>query len=418
MAQKNYVQGTALLNGRFSISHISILLVYAFIFVMFTSGHLYSQGGEETYGSPQAIVRMNRPIGDATLSANFMVKIGLFYSLNSGGGISIAAGGWARNDYFQSSSNVSLNYIFYPSAIGNKDPEAHTKYRNLNKRMVNLSISTLLTVSLGGRTDWYYEEINPMYFGNRSGVYNSYQNAFTLGTTFITFPKGTYNNITSPRNRSQHLIFLQVKVGGQPSAYSEPGYFNTFMLNVCEDYLHDIIGPLADLRDRFYTGGGSAQIRLCDRILLKYYTETYTGNSYVDKQDYPDLVLPSIPRRGKSGKIKSLYERFAYQDAGQLGLNKARNFACIEYQGLEAGKISVGSGFVYANVEFFLGGQGGMWNAWSQHVIHNLVSVEKNKTVFDPEGTEKLHHFNFDYNPYKGKKAKLIMGLNFDCNTR
>jgi hypothetical protein len=357
---------------------------------------------ENQFGSPEAVALMNKPIGDAGVSSNLIVKTGLFFSWNTGACLSLAAGGWARSDWFQGSANVSFNLVLGKKGLGNKDSKNGLK--NLNRNMVNLCLSTMLTVNLGSNPRWFYEEINPMYYGNRSGVYNSYQSAFTLGTTFITYPKGTYNNITSPRNRSQQLVFVQLKVGGgQAKDTIQQRYFNSFVFNMCEDYLGDFVQPFADLRDRFYTGGGSMHFRFLNHYKVKAYTETYSGNSYVDKQDYPDLVIPE-----KRFALKKHHTRFAYQDAGQLGLNKARTFIAFEYQGFDLeGSLPQLHSYLPKDFEFFIGSQGGMANAWSQHLIHNCVSEERNRTVFDKDKkAEKLHLFN-----YTNSKPQLIFGI-------
>lgn len=353
---------------------------------------------QEVFG----IEEMNKPIGAADLRYNVVFRGSVFFSWNAGFGLSLAVGGWIRNNYIQGSSNLSVNYFLGKYAMGNR--YNISGFFNKSNSLLMVNYSNFLTLKLGPQVNWYYEEINPLYFGSNTGVFNSFKHAFTVGTTTVALPKGTYNNITSPRNRSQQLVFFQIKVGGTETTSNE-ATMNSFQVNIVEDFFGNFVAPFADLRDRFFTGGGSLAIRFADRYVLKYFTETYTGNSYVDKQDYPDLVLLDQNRWAILPKNKKLPRVYAYQDIGQIALNTARNFGVLSYT--PKGSLNAGA------VQVFIGTTGGNGNAWTQHLIHNCVGINKNQKVFSDGNkglkSEKLHHFKYDHRP-----AKLMFGFNFE----
>jgi hypothetical protein len=298
------------------------------------------------------------------------------------GSLGVAMGGWLKNDYLQFSTNIAYTMVLGTYGLGNKSDRLQSR---INNKLFYLTISNYLTGNLFSKTNWYLEEINPMYFGHASGVYNSYQNAITIGTSFITIPKGTYRNIVTPRNRSQQLITLQAKFG--PSANG----LNSVIFHLYEDYLGSFFVPLSDMRDRFFTGGGNLQLRIMQFYTLKYFTETYTGNSYIDKQDYPDLIT-NVERRNTwpKKKYKGYYTRFAFQDNGQLGFNRARSLLIVEIPIKISNPQSINS-----TVEFVYGWSGTMQSGWQQHLIHSLFKERKTKTFLNTESNERLHQFDY-----------------------
>ncbi|MES1221745.1 MAG: hypothetical protein ABUT20_39975 [Bacteroidota bacterium] len=249
------------------------------------------------------------------------------------------------------------------------------------------------------KSKYIYEEINPFYYGNSPVIYSPYRNAITLGTSFVTMPRGTYNNMMNARNRTQQLLYIQARVDG-------------FQLNVYEDYLLVTDGPLAqwicDNRDRYYTGGGNIQVRLSPFARLKIYSEMYTGTSYVDKQDYPDVAFPdSRPAHIlRKSKADALNRKYAYQDPGQMSFNRARNFICLDYaigakmyELNKAGRVFWCKNFYNHQVQFILGRQNGEKNMLQQNFIHNLNKVDRDsKEKTNTRSFSSLHHFDFSDN--------------------
>lgn len=333
---------------------------------------------------------------------NFRFTCAVYFILNGGSGFSLSAGSWieARGGY-QPSLNSSLNLFYSGNNLGNANfyGEQEIKGVNPNKWLVNMVFSPLLTKRLYPSTN-HYDEINPFYFGTSSVIFNNYRNALTIGASFVTMPRGTYNNISTARNRTQQLLFMQVK-------------FNRFQFNIYEDYLiFTSLGAfqwLCDNRDRYYTGGGNIQVQVHPFYKLKIYSEMYTGNSYVDKQDYPDYAYPD-EKPDLQRKKRNIHRKYAYQDPGQQSFNKARNFLCLE---VNAGAMSAYHGFPdllryprYNNItQILLGRQGGSLNMLQQNFIHNGNPINRDNK--DRTRASSLHHFDYRDNFF----PKTIAGI-------
>ena len=212
-----------------------------------------------------------------TSGYNYRLKLTAYAFITGGWGIGLGFSNWITYKRFQPTQNFSINAVCGKNNLGNRD-------KANNKWQLNAISSSVLTVALQNKLMQNYSEINPFYFGNSSGSFSNYRHSFSIGSSFVAMPKGRGRNVMTPRNRSQQLIYIQIKSGD-------------FQLNLYEDFLiftdYELFQMLADNRDRYYTGGGNIQIRVNKFYTLKYYTEMYTGNSYMDRDDYPDLVVPN-----------------------------------------------------------------------------------------------------------------------------
>ena len=340
----------------------------------------------------------------------FRISVSTFFILNGGWGFSIGAGSWVDIKGIQPSLAVNLvvyakgnslgNALFYGDEANTKrgDSPSDLEFFNPNRTLATIMFSPMLTRRLG-KAKYTFEEINPFYFGGSSVIFSPYRNAITIGTTFITMPKGTYNNIMTARNRSQQLLYIQYRADG-------------FQINVYEDYLLFTDQAwsqwLCDNRDRYYTGGANVQVRLSPFARLKFYSEMYTGSSYVDKQDYPDLAFPnSQPAHMLSRKkADAINRKYAYQQPGQKAFNRARNFLCFEYalqakmyQNHIASDFFNYSSIYNHNVQLIYGKQNGQKSMFQQNFIHNLNSIDRDsKSHSKKSHPSSLHHFDFTDN--------------------
>ncbi len=335
-------------------------------------------------------------------------QISIYSIIRGGYGLSLASGFAYNTSWWQASLNASLNFMLGKNNIGSykrwSDRKNIKLKDNPNWWLATIAFSPMLTVGSKKRY-LYYEELNPMYFGYSSVIGNNFLHAFTLGTTFITMPKGRNSNIVTPRNRSQHLLYMQIKSAD-------------FLLNVVEDYLvfteWGAFQFLADNRDRYYTGGGNIQFRVNHFYKIKFYTETYTGTSYPDYLDYPDVGSPG-KRPYFRLRSKTLREKYAYQDPGQKSLNNSRNFFVFEHPFNNTNSLTNNiSGFT--NLQFYFGWAGGLVNGLQQHLIHNSMSISRNVSLRDTKGRkDQLHHFDYKVPPHDA--GRMIIGAGTVINS-
>lgn len=379
---------------------VVLLVVYLTIL-----SKLYAQNNDYKNA---AILSNNAFYGSNGKKSHLGAQITVYNIIRGGYGISFASGFAYNNSWWQSSLNASINFIFGKNNLGNykrwDDKKNINLKNNPNWWLCTIAFSPMITFGSQNRYT-FYEELNPMYFGYSSAIGNNFKHAFTLGTTFITMPKGKYANIVTPRNRSQHLLYLQFKSGD-------------FLLNVVEDYLafteYGIFQALADNRDRYYTGGGSVQFRINSFYKLKFYTETYTGTSYPDYLDYPDVASPNRKPYFRF-KSKTLREKYAYQDPGQKSLNNSRNFFEFEIPyTIQNNLTSRIDGF--SNIQLYMGWSGGLVNGLQQHLIHNAMPIGRNVALRDYKNRkDQLHHFDYKVPPHDA--GRMIFGLGLTTNT-
>ncbi|MCX6352758.1 MAG: hypothetical protein NTX03_13010, partial [Bacteroidetes bacterium] len=258
-----------------------------------------------------------------------------------------------------------------------------------------------------------YEEIDPFYFGYSSAVYNNYKSAITLGTAFVTRPRGKGNNIMTARNRSQQLTTIQIKAGVNDKTKS------CIILNAYEDYLvftETELGQIfADNRDRYYTGGGSLQFRYNQFVKFKFFSDVYTGNSYKDQFNRPDLITEDS--FGNHGGIRRFFSgvrrasRYSYQDDGQPNYNRGRSMLEIDYTPaydprLVLPRVDLSS----TTISLLVGVSGGAGNMWLQNAVHNSLSI--NKKVNGADKPDRFHRFYVG----KDKPSIFIMGAKTDLN--
>jgi len=322
-------------------------------------------------------------------------------------GLSLGFTNWITYTRLQPSENFSINAHFGKNNLGNRN-------KPYNHWQLNVISSTCLTYAFSNDQSQHYDEINPFYFGNSSGAFQNYKHSITLGSSFVALPKGIGRNVTTPRNRSQQLVYLQVKTGD-------------FQINVYEDYLvftdNKFFGMLADNRDRFYTGGGNVQLRINKNFIAKYYTEIYTGNSYPDQDDYPDFVDVSDTTRanffchmyGTVGPRRPL--KYAYQDPGQNMFNRGRNFIALQMSSrliTSNRQTLVNPHYTNDNLQVMLGLHRGVAEMWQQNLIHSLNKVDKDlpRDKCGKIRADRLHLFK-PYQPRIGFCRRLTGGVAF-----
>ena len=349
----------------------------------------------------------------------YFCKFSAIVSLGGGTHLSASLGVWKNTFDLQPSLNTSFNWTLGYNNFGSRMAQ--------NQRTKGTIIfSPLLLVRCGGATS-RVAEVNPFYFGYSSGVLSDYQNYVALGTSFVAAPKGLDKNIMTARNRSQQLLFVGFKIGWD-SSY--------IMFNMYEDYFlgtNNLLQALADNRDRFFTGGGNLQLCINHYYTIKYYTETYTGNSYIDHIQYPDIVYPydTIGSKTGFGRIFSgprRYRRYAYQDPGQTAFNQGRDILVFEYSG------KLGNQFHQQDISKYhhtgkamvmIGRQGFRGNMWQQNLIHNFISVDKPTGLGPKEEGERYHRFkprsenlssdaDRDGNKSDYKPRKIIVGFGYN----
>ncbi len=337
---------------------------------------------------------------------NYRFKFTAYAFVTGEYGFSLGFSNWVTYNRWQPAENFSINAHFGKNNIGNRN-------KAYNKWQLNVISSFFLTYGFSNRRVEFFDEINPFYFGNSSAIFHNYNHAITLGSSFVALPKGIGRNIQTPRNRSQQLVYLQWKHGG-------------FQFNIYEDYLvftdNAFFGMLADNRDRYYTGGGNIQLRLNKNFTLKYYTEMYTGNSYTDRDDYPDLVTEdttdgnyfSYPM-GSIGPRRVI--KFAYQDPGQVEFNHGRNFVALQVNTQflnDDNKTLVDPKYTHDSFMLMVALQGGAAEMWQQNLIHSLNPIDKDLPAGGSQKVkqDRLHFFE-PYNPPRKLIDRLSIGVAF-----
>ncbi|GAB3642947.1 hypothetical protein [Spirosoma arcticum] len=330
------------------------------------------------------------------------LKVSGYILLRGGCTFSAGYGFWKRIGWFQPGMNVSVNWLVGRRHLGNRN-------RFRSKSQVNTIFSPLMTFQLPpyNRGNGLYEEINPFYLGNSGAVYSNYKSSLTVGTSFVAMPKGISQNIATSRNRSQQLIFAELRIGIDS--------VRNVTINLYEDFLFTDSGvgqALADNWDRYYTGGSSLQIRFSPFMRAKLFAETYTGTTYRDRFDNPNMV--EFAGKG-AGDTTNLYpskdarlrrnKRYATQEPGQKVLNVGRIIGCVEFANNSL------THQVYAGL------QGGSLPMFFQDVIHSTITIDKaiygyptdTLIVADNRGKKHLDRYHrFKPNYYK---SWLIIGL-------
>lgn len=352
-----------------------------------------------------------------TKGFNYRFKFTAYVFVNGGWGISAGFSNWLSYERFQPAQNISINAVCGKNNVGNRN-------KRYNRWQTNVIFSSMLTYALNKERMRNYDEVNPFYFGNSSAVYHNFQHALTLGTTFVALPKGLGRNIMTPRNRSQQLIYIQIKSGN-------------FQLNLYEDYLiftdRGMFAFLSDNRDRYYTGGGNVQLRLNKDLTFKYYTEMYTGNSYVDRDDYPDLIVPGDTMKcnfighpwGAIGPRR--VRKYAYQDPGQAEFNHGRNFIALQMNSsifTSNKKTIIKPTYTHDAFMVVVALQNGEDEMWQQNLIHSLNKIDRDIIVTNKHGeirckrdgtpvlkSDKLHFFK--PLPHRRKIERLSAGITF-----
>lgn len=334
------------------------------------------------------------------------------YMLHKGGiNFSASYGFWKTTKYLQPAANISTIFSVGKNHLGNN-------YRNGTKFQWNIVISPMITSTLNFKNPkkrGIEEEIMTLYLNNSNSVYSSYRSSFTMGSTFITTPKGFGRNYTTNRNRAQQLAFFQLK-----TAFSKDVIFQA---NLVED-----VGPqfLADKFDRYFTGGGSLQLRYKE-FKLKAMSEIYTGTTTRDIFDYPDVVYPDKPKIGINDKKRGLVHgikrffhggvsreaTYALQEPSQYIYNLGRMLWGVDINH----SVFEPKGHLSKNLthSFYFFRQGGseydpnkstsMGPMWSQNIIHGLGTNDVLKVIRDESNSKKSHPIPFKV---KGDRTNFL----------
>lgn len=347
---------------------------------------------------------------------NYMVRASAIAVIGGGTHLSASMGLWVYTYDLQPSINTSFNWMLGYNNFGGRIA------RN-QKTMASIIFSPMVLVRCGpgqGRV----AEVNPFYFGYSSGILNSYKNYAALGTSFVAAPKSLNKNIMTSRNRSQQLLYLGGRKGWKD------GYI---MANLIEDYFaltNNLLQALADNRDRFFTGAGNLQVNIQNLWTLKYYSETYTGCSYVDHFQYPDLVNP-YDTVGNGRGIPRLFsgpsrrKRYTYQDPGQQEYNQGRDVLVVDFAGKAFGFDQQRDWWLShtGKASLVLGLQGHPGNMWLQNWIHNAIKLDKYTYMTGEKAVDRYHRFesrrgHLSSGDWQGKGKKeyrdhVIFGLGY-----
>ncbi len=324
--------------------------------------------------------------GEGKGHPEFAGRVSATFIIHSGMTFSAALGFWQQFNNIQPSANINATWSLGQRNIGNC--EAFKQ-----KSLFNITFSPMFTFGLLKRST--YEELNPYYFGYASAVTSNFASAATIGSIFYVTPKGYGANIMTSRNRSQQLMYIQLRHDWNQGR-------NGLIVNISEDYLSDFFAfePFMDRRDRYFTGGLNLQFKYDRYYRIKYYTDCYTGDSYSDRMQYPDIVYNKSRLSGNA----QITDRYAFQDPGQRLLNQGRNLIAFEFPGqqitpqLQDGRYA---GF-QTNIQIVIGLQGGttpsLGKFWGNHMflqdkIHNRISIDKNGSDSLEYSTTHLHHF-------------------------
>ncbi len=324
----------------------------------------------------------------------YNIKFSCNFLINGGYNFGAGIGTWKKFNTFQPSTNISLNFVQGRNNLGNRNRKGKG-----SNRQTNLIISPMLTI--GANKRGYPEFINPFYLGNTGAVISDYCSSFTIGTNFITLPRGERENSFTSRNRTQQLIFLQAKAGLDSS--------RNITLNFYEDFViftnWFVFKGLADNYDRFYTGGGNVQVRLNNKTRFSIYSEIYTGTFNKDLFDYPDLYNPNHTI-GCGEKLRGI--RTVAQEAGQKLFNSGRTLFGLEH--------SVNN---YQTITSFLGRQDGPNQMKPQNWFHDATKIARPinsdaDNLYKYKGSDKaklasIHRFTANY-----EEPKWVFGLGYD----
>lgn len=316
---------------------------------------------------------------------NFSCKFSFYSFIGGGTGAGISLGIWKgfkthkEVNVIQPALNISSIFAFGKSHLGNNG-------RKGTQFQWNLVLSPMISTTFHWRDSTktgIYEELNPLYLNNASAIYCNYRSGLTIGTSFITTPKGFGRNYITSRNRSQQLAFFQLKGGF--------GNKTSIQFNLIED-----VGPqfLADKWDRFFTGGGSIQVRY-NYLKAKVFSEVYTGTTQRDMVDFPDITIPDDSTGGNLWLGVRREKIYALQEASQKTYNNGRTIYALEIDN----KLFTPQKDSYINDfshNFYFYTQGGP-DMWSQNMIHSYDNGDIQKVI--QKGLPK------DTVPFKGKNT-------------
>lgn len=336
------------------------------------------------------------------------ISVSGYITIHGGSGISAAFGFWKSYHQIQYSTNISIKGSFGKNNLGCRD-------KDRTRTMFNVIFSPMITFDPFNDHKARYECVNPFYYGFASGVFNNFKDAFTIGTSFVAYPRSNGVNILSARNRAQQLMYFQIKAGlGQSKLKDnvrQTYYGPTFMANLYEDFLftdNPCLQWWADNRDRFFTGGANIQLRMNDYMLLKLYWDVYTGSSYApDATHYRDVDIIKT-ETDKNGNIRRVYvKNYAYQEPDQKQYNKARFFGVAEIQNLDNRRMNL----PVPNIEVLIGATDGNFcmeiqnfiHNWSkEHYLNGSTNTVRRKHFFMPaqEKTKQLYGIGVNYSFY------------------
>lgn len=311
--------------------------------------------------------------------------------------VSASVGFWKRWNAVQFSSNLSINAISGRNHLGNRN-------RQNSRLQVTTVFTPLFTFNLAGANKGIYEELPTVYMGYGSSIFANYRSSLTIGSSFITMPRGKGINIGTARNRSQQLIILQARIGGKDS-------IRNFSIHLAEDlfaFTEGLLQPFADNWDRYYTGGAHIAYRFNQQYKLRFYSEVYTGTVSKDMIDNPDIIIDDKMIGGSffGGPKRKL--RLAAQEAGQKMFNNNRNFFQLQFT----------NPFTHFDYSAYLGVQGNTCGAWQQQLIHNAFKLNIVLKEGRPQEElnyrkhrDRLHRFE----PYT-KFTSLLIGAGSNFN--
>ena len=293
--------------------------------------------------------------------------------------LSASLGFWKRWEAVQVSSNLAVTAISGRNHLGNRN-------RQNSRFQVTTVFSPLITLNLSKKSG-IYEELPTVYMGYSSSMFANYRSSISIGSSFITMPRGKGINIGTSRNRSQQLIILQARIGSKNDS------IRNFSIHLAEDlfaFTNGILQPFADNWDRFYTGGAHISYRFNEQYKLRFYSEVYTGTISKDMIDNPDIIMDDEMIGGNFFGGPRRKRRLVAQEAGQSMFNNNRNFFNLQCT----------NPLTHFDYNFYAGAQGNRWGAWQQQLIHNAFKLnvvlkegKPQEQLSDGKHRERLHHF-------------------------
>jgi hypothetical protein len=260
-------------------------------------------------------VRLVDPDGQAP--GDPMIGFGIGLRISGGSySASIAIGASYKSGNFMGGLNLSAN--FYNSGLGT----SHGSTGNFSSQ-IDLVTSPSLTFGGGQGTSL---PLNTFNNNTSTGVSNDFAGSGTLGTNFVFNSEG----------RNQRVGFLGGKSG-------DVG-FNLY---------NDVIPGLGDRNDRWWTGGGSLQIKSGENgASLTLGTDVFTGLRLGKDDKGSWLAAAGNPAGGKFGTYA--------QDVANQQLNNGQTIIIGGANGLQLGGATGGQGHMY-----------------SQNAIHNHLTKNK-----------------------------------------